>query len=116
MNLPPDATTSEFLAARETGTAAGPRFADAAPRQDGAAAVTGTVVHVVVFDVQGNVREVRIQPLAVSGGPRFRSGVPLWPDGDATVSSMMIERVAERSAPFGTMVDARDGVGFVKVA
>jgi poly-gamma-glutamate capsule biosynthesis protein CapA/YwtB (metallophosphatase superfamily) len=105
MNLAPDATTSDFLDAREQGTAGGRRFDIG----------RGTVVNVVVFDEEGRVSELRIQPLDVSDGPRFRRGVPLWPAEDDDLASDTISRVATRSAEFGTKVEMVDGIGIVKV-
>ncbi len=108
MNLGPDATSADFLDARDQGTAKAPRISAPGRR--------GTVVFVVVFDAEGHAREVRIQPLEVSEGPRFRSGLPLWPDEDSTLVDQLLDRTRAHSEDFGTKIEESDGVGIVKVS
>jgi poly-gamma-glutamate synthesis protein (capsule biosynthesis protein) len=108
MNLPADATSADFLDARDVGTGKAPRISAPGRR--------GTVVFVVVFDEEGRPSEVRIQPLEVSEGPRFRSGLPLWPDKHGTLAGELLDRTRQHSEDFGTTIETRDDVGIVKVS
>ena len=73
----------------------------------------GTAVHLCIFDHQFDLKEIRIQPLEPSAGPRFRRGLPLMPEPGSPVGERVLEYSVEVSKTFGTPVEVRDGMGII---
>ena len=111
MNLTPEHTPSDFIDVREE---CGRRSIEAAGRP-AFGATGGSAVHVVVFDDQSRVKEVRVHPMEVSGGPRYRRGLPLMPAPDSEVSRRVLQWAAEKAKPFGTAMEVRNGAGIVRL-
>ena len=66
--------------------------------------------------VDGLAREVRIYPVDLGFGksrPWSRMNIPLTPSPED--AQMILELVQEYSAPFGTEIEIRDGVGYITI-
>jgi hypothetical protein len=115
MNLNDNATTSEFLDAREhvfaQTEALKPKWTSPRIRTQ-----CGTAVHEVVFDGNCDVVEVRVQPLEVVPTPRQRSGLPLLPEAESDVIDQVLALAAEQCARFGSAVERHGGIGIVRPA
>ena len=105
----PDNTAADFLEARERNER------EASKSRRDRFGPGGSAVNVVAFDLQNRIKEVRVQPLEVMGGPRFRKGLPRMPEPGSEVVKGVLDWVAERSKPFGTAVEVREGVGIIPV-
>jgi hypothetical protein len=61
----------------------------------------------------GAVSEIRLYPVELGyGEPLTRSGIPRT--ASATAAAEIIERVRAISEPFGTRIEARDGIGVIR--
>ena len=67
-------------------------------------------------DAEKRFKEVRLYPIEQThGGPRSQHGRPrLVPPGSA-LARQTLEAMADRTAPLGTKLDIRDGVGIIGV-
>ena len=54
-----------------------------------------------------------LHPVTVRLKPRSQSGFPMLADDET--GRRIIDLLAELSAPFGTKIEFKDGVGFVKL-
>lgn len=77
------------------------------------APVLGAVVAVCSFERAEILKEIKLYPVTRPSSPRTRRGIPQLADIDA--SRTIVDYLAELSAPFGTRIDFRDGIGFLKV-
>jgi poly-gamma-glutamate capsule biosynthesis protein CapA/YwtB (metallophosphatase superfamily) len=129
--LPADATGSDFLDVRASGLARA--MAEAGTAHLVAQSTNGSAIHSCVFDENGALTEVRFQPIEPLGGgvyetggssgaggpvrvPRFRKGLPLFPDPGSPVAAAILERARTAAAARGTELDVRDGVGTVHLS
>ena len=106
MGLGPDATASDLLEGREQNR-------NRAQSQGGGAQLEfstgGSAVSTVVFDAGGQPAQVRIQPIEIMRGyPRAAA-----PEGETF--NRVMKRAIDRSKPFGTTVEVRDGAGVVQI-
>jgi len=76
------------------------------------APVVGSIIGVCSFR-NSNLVELRLHPILMVGKPRSRAGLPL--SADAKTAKEIIEYLGELSAPFGTTVAFRDGLGVVEI-
>jgi hypothetical protein len=123
--LSPDSTAADFLDTRAE--SAQRAFAEGGGLNRGlVAAQAGSAIYVCVFDDQGRLTEIRIQPLEPMGGtifsadrtmsvPRYRRGLPLMPEPGSPTIQNVLKFATEVSTPLGTEVTARDGIGVVAV-
>jgi poly-gamma-glutamate capsule biosynthesis protein CapA/YwtB (metallophosphatase superfamily) len=77
------------------------------------APVNGSVVAVCSF-AEGRLAGVKLHPFTRAHGPRSRAGIPMM--ADPATGKRIIAYLGELSAPFGTAIDYRDGVGLVNVS
>ena len=108
----PDGTAADFIDAR---AAAAARAVEASGGRAGIGGSQGSAVHVAVFNNNNELKEIRIQPLEPSKGPRFRSGLPLMPEPGSEISKQVLDFSVEVSKVFGTKVEVQDGMGVAKV-
>jgi poly-gamma-glutamate synthesis protein (capsule biosynthesis protein) len=96
---PQTSTPADLLDGPMGGLARDPRFWECAvPR--------------CVFAPDGELEELALHPVALGRGePRGRRGLPRLADGEE--GARILGRVAELSRPFGTRIQARDGMGRV---
>jgi poly-gamma-glutamate capsule biosynthesis protein CapA/YwtB (metallophosphatase superfamily) len=122
--LPAGATGSDFLDARAAGLARAIEEAGTAHLVTQSA--SGTAVHSCVFNEHAELTEIRLQPIEPLGGgvyetgeqatvPRFRKGLPLFPEPGNPVAQVVLERARAAAASFGTELVVRDGVGTVRL-
>ncbi len=73
----------------------------------------GSAVHSVVFGENAKLKEVRIYPTEeyIIHGRRPRLSVPRLAEPGSEKFQQVIERARERSKPFGTTIENRDGMG-----
>ena len=106
MGLGPDATASDLLEGREQNR-------NRAQSQGGGAQLEfstgGSAVTTVVFDADGQPEQVRIQPIEIMRG--YPRAAP--PEGETF--NRVLKRAIDRSKPFGTTVEVRDGAGVVRI-
>ena len=107
-----DGLAADFLDARAK-AAAGAR--ELGPGASAMQSSGGTAVHVCVFDNQFALKEIRIQPLEPSDGPRFRKGLPLMPEPGSPVAERILKYSVEVSKTFGTPVEVRDDMGIISL-
>ena len=79
----------------------------------GASEVTGGAVAVCSFGSEGSLVELKLYPFALVSKPRSKSGIPMMAEGEA--ARKIIGRIDELSAPFGTKIEFKDGIGIVKI-
>ncbi|MFC2002025.1 CapA family protein [Chloroflexota bacterium] len=77
------------------------------------AKVVGSVVAVCSLGEERRLTGLKLYPLTHGRGPRSQSGLPMLAD-DKTARKL-IEYLAELSAPFGTKIEFKDGIGLVKL-
>ncbi len=126
--LPPDATGSDFLDVRAAGLARA--VAEAGTAQLVAQSAAGSGIHSCVFDGNGDLTEIRLQPIEPLGGgvyetnsgaggkrsvPRFRKGLPLFPEPGSPVADAILERARAAAAGYGTEMEVRDAVGTIRL-
>jgi len=77
--------------------------------------VLGAVIGVCSFGHGRELVELKLYPVDISMArePRAQSGLPMLADADA--GKKIIEYLGELSAPFGTSIEYKDGVGLVKL-
>ena len=107
-----DGLAADFLDVRAEAAAAAREFGPGASERQSSG---GTAVHLCIFDQQFELKEIRIQPLEPSSGPRFRRGLPLMPEPGSPLSERVLEYSVEVSKPFGTPVEIRDGLGIISL-
>ncbi len=107
-----DGLAADFLDVRAKAAAAARELGPGASEMQSSG---GTAVHVCVFDQQFNLKEIRIQPLEPSAGPRFRRGLPLMPEPGSPISERVLNYSVEVSKTFGTPVEVRDGMGIIRL-
>lgn len=76
--------------------------------------VFGAVIGLCSFNIQRELVEFKLYPVDVSMArePRAQSGLPMLAEVDA--GKTLIEYMGELSAPFGTIIEYKDGVGHVR--
>lgn len=72
-----------------------------------------SIVAVCSFTGDGKLTEVKLYPVTMVGEPRGQSGLPIL--ADAEMAKKAIEYLGELSAPFGTKIDSKEGVGLVRL-
>ena len=75
--------------------------------------VAGAIVAVCSFKGDGGLTEFRFYPVTLVDTTPSRSGLPLLAEPEA--SKKITERLGELSAPFGTKIEFKDGMGVVKL-
>lgn len=75
--------------------------------------VIGSVVAVCLFGAEGRLTELKLYPTIMVLEPRSQIGLPLL--ADAEMAEKIIKYLGELSAPFGTKIDFKDGIGLVKL-
>lgn len=76
-------------------------------------AVKGSVVAVCTFDGQRRLTEMKLYPVGMIRKPRSQTGRPLLADGEE--GKKIITYFGRVSARFGTKIDYKDGVGYVRI-
>lgn len=94
-----DTTAGEFLAKREMGEGKAGRH---------------SAIHQVVYDENREVKEVRIYPLEYIDGSRSQLRRPMLAKPGSKISDLVLKEAIERSKPYGTDVEIRDGVGIAR--
>jgi len=89
----------------------------------GSAKVVGSIVGVCSFGEAGELSGLKAYPFTLGGaigressghhGPRSQSGIPRL--ADTGMAKKIIEYLAELSAPFGTKIESKDGLGQIKL-
>ena len=104
-----DSTVGELLEQREQNRERARR----AGGQIHAFSGIGSAVHTVVLGENAELKEVRIHPTeeSVIHGRRPRLSVPRLAESGSEKFQQVIERARERSKPFGTTIEIRDGMG-----
>ena len=69
----------------------------------------GSAINTVRFDGQGEPTEIRIQPI------ELMSGYPRIAPAESETFNRILKRAVDRSKPFGTTVEIRDGAGVVDI-
>jgi poly-gamma-glutamate capsule biosynthesis protein CapA/YwtB (metallophosphatase superfamily) len=107
-----DSTAGELLEDRERNR----ERAVSAGGQTHAFSRIGSAVHTVVFGENAALKEVRIHPTEeyIINGRRPRLSVPRLADPEGEKFNQVIERARERSKPFGTRIEIRDGMGVAR--
>jgi len=107
-----DSTAGELLEERERSRAR----ATSAGGPIQAFSGIGSAVHTVVFGQNAELREVRIYPTEeyVIRGRRPRLSVPRLAEPGGEKFNQVIERAQDRSKPFGTIIEIRDGMGVAR--
>jgi poly-gamma-glutamate synthesis protein (capsule biosynthesis protein) len=77
------------------------------------APVVGCVIGVCAFEAQGALSELKLYPATLLHQPQSLSGIPHLVEGET--AEKMIAYLAELSAPFGTNIEYKDGIGLVKL-
>jgi poly-gamma-glutamate synthesis protein (capsule biosynthesis protein) len=77
------------------------------------APVLGAIIGVCSFGEGMELAELKLHPVTLVQEPRSQSGIPML--ADAGMAEKIIEYLGELSAPFGTTIGYRDGVGQVKL-
>lgn len=77
------------------------------------APVNGSVVGVCSFGTGGKLTGIRLHPFVRLHEPRSRVGIPVA--ADAETGKKIIDYLGRISAPFGTVIEYRDGTGIVKL-
>jgi poly-gamma-glutamate capsule biosynthesis protein CapA/YwtB (metallophosphatase superfamily) len=112
MGLPPDATASAYVKARQENEARALEAGGRSPHSP----TDQKYIQVVEFGADGAPREVRIHPIAFPKmGPRNRKRYPVLIEPGTPASDAALQDAIERCAALGTTVEARDGVGVVRV-
>ena len=77
--------------------------------------VAGAVIGLCSFNDQRELVEFKLYPVDVSmtREPRSQSGIPML--AEAGEGKKLVDYMAELSAPFGTSIEYKDGVGLVKL-
>ncbi|MBI2986992.1 MAG: CapA family protein [Deltaproteobacteria bacterium] len=111
MGLGIDSTAGELLEERERSR----ERANRAGGQRQAFSGIGSAVHTVVFGENAELKEIRIRPTEeyIIHGRRPRLSVPRLAEPGSEKFNQVIERARERSKPFGTTIEIRDGIGVV---
>ncbi len=105
-------TTAEFLAKRAEAEGRVGSVAGMDPGEFG----RGSVLQQVVFDGNGDVTEVRIHPLEYRRtGRNTERGKALLAERGSPAAEQMLERARARAEAYGTTVEVKDGVGYVRV-
>ena len=113
----PKATPSEGFDARATlpkplnpvlGGVGGQRMLTGGPQTG-----PGCVVAVCDFSADRKLTGTKIYPFTHIREPRGQSGVPVQAEG--STAKKIIEYIASVSAPFGTKIDYKDGIGLLKL-
>jgi hypothetical protein len=119
--LPPDSTAADFIEARGRGRA---RAMAETNRDRWIEKTPASAVHLLVFDQNAALKEIRVQPLEQYGGgvstvdervnvPRFRRGLPLMPTADSPVIKNVLDRLTDECRRYGTEVRAENGVAVI---
>jgi poly-gamma-glutamate synthesis protein (capsule biosynthesis protein) len=77
------------------------------------APVPGAIIGVCSFGGDGDLVEVKLCPVALVHEPRPKSGLPMLADAD--MSEKIVKYMGDLSAPYGTKIELKDGVGRVKL-
>ncbi len=77
--------------------------------------VFGAIVAVCSFGEEWKLRELKLYPVTLTSlrKPRSICGLPMLADSEA--GRLIIEYLGELSAPYGTEIEFKDGVGLVKL-
>ncbi len=112
LGLSIDSTAGELLEDRERNR----ERAVNAGGQTHAFSRIGSAVHTVVFAENAALKEVRIHPTEeyIIHGRRPRLSVPRLAEPEGEKFNQVIERARERSKPFGTRIEIRDGMGVAR--
>jgi poly-gamma-glutamate synthesis protein (capsule biosynthesis protein) len=98
-----DATTADAFDAKNQGKGS------VSGDRKGADAIIG----VCSFQGKGGLTEFKFYPVSLVWTTRSRTGLPLLAEAEA--AKKITERIAQLSAPFGTKIEFKDGIGVVKV-
>ncbi len=77
------------------------------------APVLGAVIGVCSFREGSELAELKLYPVTLVHEPRSQSGLPLLADAD--MAKKIIDYLSELSAPFGTKIEYKEGIGQVKL-
>jgi poly-gamma-glutamate capsule biosynthesis protein CapA/YwtB (metallophosphatase superfamily) len=124
--LPEEATAAEILAARSANAARAVHEAGGPP--EGHVGVHGSAINTCVFNDDGSLREIRIQPLGLLGAsprtmahqvevgpvPRFRSGLPLFTEAGSATSDLVLDHVVRLTKACGTDIEVQDGIAVIR--
>jgi hypothetical protein len=104
-----EATPADVFDAREKRTKpfspAGGSFSGRIPR--------GAIVAVFSLGEGWSLLDLKLYPVTLVHKPRSKSGIPLL--ADEKTARLIIDYMEELSAPFGTKIEFRDGIGFVRL-
>lgn len=73
----------------------------------------GAVVAVCSLGEEWRLLELKLYPVTVVRKPRSKSGLPML--AEVETARQLIDYLGELSAPFGTKIEFRDGIGFIKL-
>ena len=75
----------------------------------------GSCAHQVVYGPDRQVKEVRVLPLDIpNAGPIAERGATFLAEPGSETAMNVLQRAAERCKDYGTRVEVRDGVGYVR--
>ena len=75
--------------------------------------IWGSVIALPTF-LDGELKELALHPITLGfGEPAWVRGRPMLARGE--LGAKILRDLVERSAPYGTEIDVRDGVGYVRV-
>ena len=77
------------------------------------APVPGAIIGVCSFGEGGELAELKIYPVTLLHEPRPQSGRPMLADEE--MGRKIIDYLGELSAPYGTKIEYKDGIGRVKL-
>jgi len=78
------------------------------------APVNGSVVGVCLFKREGQLAGIKLYPFTRVSEPRSQVGLPRM--ADLETGKKIIDYLSQLSAPFGTKIEYRDGLGLVKLS
>lgn len=76
------------------------------------AKVLGSIVGVCSFGSEGNLNELKLYPVTMSGGSKYQSERPIL--ASTEMGKSIIDYMVELSAPFGTKITFDNGIGVVR--
>jgi hypothetical protein len=113
MGLNFDSTAGELLEERERSRA---RAIEAGAPMNAFSRI-GSAVHTVVFGEDAKLKQIRIHPIEeyIIHGRKPRLSVPRLAEPGSEKFNQVIERARQRSEPYGTTIDVREGMGLIEV-
>ena len=103
-----EATPSDGFDGRQAASQPPPPAADSRNTR-----IAGSVIAVCSFGEDNLLTGLKLYPFTLVRTPRARSGMPIQADGET--AKKIIEFLAELSAPFGTKIEFKGGIGLIKL-